>query len=64
MFSFPASLSPSLLINVSSLQVHRFDFRSKCIYVAVIIRRMMDAMMNRDAVDDRVGGGLSRPAGW
>ncbi|CAI5930828.1 unnamed protein product [Closterium sp. NIES-64] len=33
--------------------VHRFDFREKCMFIAVILRRMMDALINADAVDDR-----------
>jgi len=33
--------------------VHQFDFRPKCIYIAVIIRRMLEAMLNSDAVDDK-----------
>lgn len=38
----------------SSPQVHQFDFRAKCIYLAVIIRKMLEAMLNREAVDDMV----------
>ncbi|KAL5712792.1 DNA-directed RNA polymerase [Ranunculus cassubicifolius] len=33
--------------------INQFDFRPKCIYVAVMIRRMMDAFLNKDAVDDK-----------
>ena len=35
-------------------QVHQFDFRSKCIYIAVIVRKMLEAMINSEAVDDMV----------
>lgn len=33
----------------------QFDFRAKCIYLAVIIRKMLEAMLNSEAVDDMVG---------
>ncbi len=36
------------------VQVHQFEFRPKCIYIAVIIRKMLEAMLNTDAVDDKV----------
>ncbi|GBG88963.1 hypothetical protein CBR_g48573, partial [Chara braunii] len=35
------------------IPVNRFDFRPKCLYMAVIIRRMLEAMVNKDAVDDK-----------
>ncbi|KAK3019474.1 hypothetical protein RJ639_005158 [Escallonia herrerae] len=34
-------------------KVHENNFRSKCIYVAVMLRRMMEAILNKDAVDDK-----------
>lgn len=30
------------------------NFRAKCIYVAVMLRRMIDAILNKDAMDDKV----------
>ncbi|CAN6586820.1 hypothetical protein ACFX13_014177 [Malus domestica] len=29
------------------------DFRPKCVYVAVMLRRIMDAVLNKDAMDDK-----------
>ncbi|XP_024402196.1 DNA-directed RNA polymerase III subunit 2 [Physcomitrium patens] len=37
---------------LAHVPVHQFDFRAKCIYLAVIIRKMLEAMLNREAVDD------------
>lgn len=31
------------------------NFRSKCTYAAVMLRRMLDAFLNKAAVDDKVG---------
>lgn len=44
-----------ILSNVvlAHVPVKEFDFRAKCIYIAVIVRRMLDAMLNTDAVDDK-----------
>lgn len=36
------------------LQVHDNDFRPKCIYAAVMLRRMMEAIINKDTLDDKV----------
>ncbi|KAE8659455.1 hypothetical protein F3Y22_tig00116962pilonHSYRG00455 [Hibiscus syriacus] len=30
------------------------NFRPKCLYVAVMLRRMMEAILNKDAMDDKV----------
>lgn len=30
------------------------SFRAKCIYVAVMLRRMIEAILNKDAMDDKV----------
>ncbi|KAK3000313.1 hypothetical protein RJ639_020678 [Escallonia herrerae] len=40
-------------ILVANVPVHENNFRSKCIYVAVMLRRMMEAILNKDAVDDK-----------
>lgn len=36
------------------MQVRENNFRLKCIYVAVMLRRMMEAIINKDAMDDKV----------
>ncbi|KAF3792446.1 Presequence protease 1 [Nymphaea thermarum] len=33
--------------------VYRYNFRSKCIYIAVMLRRMMEAVLNPEAIDDK-----------
>eukprot|EP00271_Cylindrocystis_brebissonii_P011391 TRINITY_DN2883_c0_g1_i3.p1 TRINITY_DN2883_c0_g1~~TRINITY_DN2883_c0_g1_i3.p1 ORF type:complete len:1136 (+),score=226.28 TRINITY_DN2883_c0_g1_i3:22-3408(+) len=38
---------------LAHVPVKEFDFRPKCSYIAVILRRMLDAMRNADAVDDK-----------
>ncbi|XP_047315240.1 DNA-directed RNA polymerase III subunit 2 [Impatiens glandulifera] len=38
---------------LAHVPVHGDDFRAKCIYVAVMLRRMMDAILNEDAMDDK-----------
>ncbi|KAL3690345.1 hypothetical protein R1sor_016654 [Riccia sorocarpa] len=45
-----------ILANVvlAHVPVIQYDFRKKCIYIAVMIRRMLEAMLNADAVDDKV----------
>ncbi|KAL3691016.1 hypothetical protein R1sor_004667 [Riccia sorocarpa] len=43
-------LSNVVLAHVPVIQ---YDFRKKCIYIAVMIRRMLEAMLNADAVDDK-----------
>ncbi|KAK2995065.1 hypothetical protein RJ640_028235, partial [Escallonia rubra] len=40
-------------ILVANVPVHENNFRSKCIYVAVMLRRMMEAILNKDAMDDK-----------
>ena len=36
------------------MQVRENNFRLKCMYVAVMMRRMMEAIINKDAMDDKV----------
>lgn len=36
------------------LQVRKRSFRAKCVYVAIMLRRMMEAILNKDAMDDKV----------
>ncbi|KAJ4966765.1 hypothetical protein NE237_018614 [Protea cynaroides] len=38
---------------VANVPVRRGNFRPKCIYVAVMMRRMMEAILNKDAMDDK-----------
>ncbi|KAJ1404399.1 RNA polymerase Rpb2, domain 7 [Sesbania bispinosa] len=38
---------------LANVPVHQDNFRPKCIYVAVMMRRMMDAILNKDAMDDK-----------
>lgn len=38
---------------VANVPVHQNNFRPKCIYVAVMLRRMMEAILNKDAFDDK-----------
>ncbi|XP_024024074.1 DNA-directed RNA polymerase III subunit 2 [Morus notabilis] len=38
---------------LANVRVHGNNFRPKCIYVAVMIRRIMDAILNKDAMDDK-----------
>lgn len=44
-----------ILANVvlAHVPVNRFDFKPKCVYIAVMIRRMLEAILNKDAVDDK-----------
>lgn len=35
-------------------KVIKNNFRPKCIYVAVMLRRVMEAILNKDAMDDKV----------
>ncbi|TMW95667.1 hypothetical protein EJD97_008514, partial [Solanum chilense] len=35
------------------IPVHQNNFHGKCTYVAVILRRVMEAILNKDAVDDK-----------
>ncbi|GAQ79190.1 DNA-directed RNA polymerase III subunit 2 [Klebsormidium nitens] len=44
-----------ILSNVvlAHVPVNRFDFKGKCIYIGVMIRRMLEAILNKDAVDDK-----------
>ncbi|KAK1305941.1 hypothetical protein QJS10_CPA10g01734 [Acorus calamus] len=44
-----------LLLNVflANVPVKQGNFRPKCIYVAVMLRRMMDAVLNADTFDDK-----------
>ncbi|GLJ24758.1 hypothetical protein SUGI_0473260 [Cryptomeria japonica] len=44
-----------ILLNVfiANVPVYQYDFRPKCIYVAVMLRRMLEAMINSDAIDDK-----------
>lgn len=38
---------------LANVPVHQLNFRPKCIYVAVMLRRMMEAILNKDAMDDK-----------
>ncbi|WCJ39192.1 DNA-directed RNA polymerase III subunit 2 [Euphorbia peplus] len=38
---------------LANVPVNRDNFRPKCLYVAVMLRRMMEAMLNKDAMDDK-----------
>ncbi|KAL8555575.1 hypothetical protein ACS0TY_003395 [Phlomoides rotata] len=40
-------------IFIANVHVHENDFRPKCIYAAVMLRRMMDAIINKDTLDDK-----------
>ncbi|GMN19792.1 hypothetical protein TIFTF001_039892 [Ficus carica] len=39
---------------LANVRVQGNNFRPKCMYVAVMIRRIMDAILNKDAMDDKV----------
>lgn len=39
---------------LANVPVYKNNFRPKCIYVAVMMRRMMDAILNKDAMDDKL----------
>ncbi|GAV62441.1 RNA_pol_Rpb2_6 domain-containing protein/RNA_pol_Rpb2_2 domain-containing protein/RNA_pol_Rpb2_1 domain-containing protein/RNA_pol_Rpb2_3 domain-containing protein/RNA_pol_Rpb2_4 domain-containing protein/RNA_pol_Rpb2_5 domain-containing protein, partial [Cephalotus follicularis] len=38
---------------LANVPVGRNNFRPKCLYVAVMLRRMLEAMLNKDAMDDK-----------
>lgn len=38
---------------IANIPVCQNNFRAKCIYVAVMLRRMMEAILNKDAMDDK-----------
>ncbi|KAM7262515.1 hypothetical protein ACFE04_000198 [Oxalis oulophora] len=38
---------------LANVPVRKNNFRPKCMYVAVMLRRMMDAWLNKDAMDDK-----------
>ncbi|KAJ4720430.1 DNA-directed RNA polymerase subunit beta [Melia azedarach] len=38
---------------LANVPVCNNNFRPKCLYVAVMLRRMMEAMLNKDAMDDK-----------
>ncbi|KAK6158458.1 hypothetical protein DH2020_005772 [Rehmannia glutinosa] len=38
---------------LANVPVHQNNFRPKCVYVAVMMRRMMEAILNKDAMDDK-----------
>ncbi|XP_059456105.1 DNA-directed RNA polymerase III subunit 2 isoform X1 [Corylus avellana] len=40
-------------IFLSNVPVRQDNFRAKCIYVAVMLRRMIDAILNKDTLDDK-----------
>ncbi|PHT43423.1 DNA-directed RNA polymerase III subunit RPC2 [Capsicum baccatum] len=40
-------------IFLANVPVHQHNFRKKCIYVPVMMRRMMEAILNKDAMDDK-----------
>ncbi|GMN33778.1 hypothetical protein TIFTF001_048290, partial [Ficus carica] len=39
---------------LANVRVQGNNFRPKCMYVAVMIRRIMDAILNKDAMDDKL----------
>uniref|UniRef100_A0A2P2MN74 DNA-directed RNA polymerase III subunit 2 n=1 Tax=Rhizophora mucronata TaxID=61149 RepID=A0A2P2MN74_RHIMU len=39
---------------LANVPVYKNNFHPKCIYVGVMLRRMMEAMLNKDTMDDRV----------
>ncbi|KAL2514714.1 nuclear RNA polymerase C2 [Forsythia ovata] len=41
-------------IFLANIPVQQDNFRPKCIYVAVMLRRMMEAILNKDAMDDKL----------
>ncbi|XP_027925125.1 DNA-directed RNA polymerase III subunit 2 isoform X2 [Vigna unguiculata] len=43
----------SMYSSNSAEKVDGDNFRTKCIYVAVMMRRIMDAILNKDAMDDK-----------
>lgn len=47
-------------IFLANIPVHHDNFRPKCIYVAVMLRRMMEAILNKDAMDDKDYAGNKR----
>ncbi|XP_031376042.1 DNA-directed RNA polymerase III subunit 2 isoform X1 [Punica granatum] len=56
--TFPSSKEGralSLLRDVflANVRVNKNNYRPKCIYVAVMLRRMMEAILNKDAMDDK-----------
>ncbi|KAF6143408.1 hypothetical protein GIB67_029577 [Kingdonia uniflora] len=40
-------------VYLANVPVREKDFRAKCIYTAVMLRRMLEASLNKDAMDDR-----------
>ncbi|EPS66119.1 hypothetical protein M569_08657, partial [Genlisea aurea] len=40
-------------IFIANVPVHENNFRPKCLYVAVMLRRMMEAIINKDTMDDK-----------
>ncbi|KAI3990045.1 hypothetical protein MKX01_013531 [Papaver californicum] len=38
---------------LANVPVRELNLRPKCIYAAVMLRRMMDAVLNKDAIDDK-----------
>ncbi|KAK9282832.1 hypothetical protein L1049_011055 [Liquidambar formosana] len=38
---------------IANVPVRQHNFRPKCLYAAVMIRRMMEAILNKDAMDDK-----------
>ncbi|XP_074296012.1 DNA-directed RNA polymerase III subunit 2-like isoform X2 [Silene latifolia] len=38
---------------IAHVPVHKNSFRTKCIYAAVMLRRLLEAYLNKDAVDDK-----------
>lgn len=38
---------------LANVRVRNNNFRPKCIYVAVMLRRILDAILNKDAMDDK-----------
>ncbi|PHT26966.1 hypothetical protein CQW23_33422 [Capsicum baccatum] len=49
-------ISPVIFLRdifLANVPVHQHNFRKKCIYVPVMMRRMMEAILNKDAMDDK-----------
>ncbi|OMO89734.1 hypothetical protein COLO4_19613 [Corchorus olitorius] len=47
------ALSILRVVFLANVPVRSDNFRPKCLYVAVMLRRMMDAILNKDAMDDK-----------
>lgn len=58
-FQFPSQDKEGCALNIirdtflANVPVHENNFRPKCMYVAVMLRRMMEAILNKDTMDDK-----------